>query len=948
MSRIRTILLPLTALFLAASLDAASTIKTIYIVPSSHFDRGFIVPPKEISEMAAAHIEAVIDTAEKDPNFRWTIESVWQVLAFLDHSRGLGDILPGHPERIEELMQLIRSGRVDLSAVWGSLHTEFLGAEELNRIAYDFARLHRTYSIDSRLAVLNDVPGQPFSLASVLAGSGVRYLLVGANQFIGGGTSLSPGNVPFYWQGPDGQRVLTWVSQSPRGGYTEAITDYFLDPFTRDPYSRLNAWKIFNPKVPVPSDLQMMQKGMDILLKRFADAGYRYDAALVMHTHDFLSPSSVTDLERAVALWNGARRVPELRIATASEFFRYMEERYGSVIPTERGEWSGLWSEAKTSSPQISALARVAHHRIPAAETLWSALALDRQIPFPAGDFYRLYHLLFWYDEHSGAGNVGWPGLNTRELLNQQNREYVGFMKEATESSGRLLQSGSSILTSSTGNARPPTPVRTWPLLIWNALSWKRTEIVSTAPPEPNSHVVAVRDCRNGQSVPFDVDAGGSLIFLARDVPSIGYTMFEVDAALGIGKSTLADEPYKGVLENGRFRIAMNRDGSIESLFDSAAQRELVNPRASVPFNHLLRTEGDEPASLPVPFEPRITVERGRVITQLMVRRIGSGFRSTRVRLYNGLDRNGLDRVEIDNSVDASSLPFASARGNFDSYSFCFPFALDAASLIVRPQEQFGFLALPQDYLPGARRDAVTSQHAIALSDAHATIILAHRQAFHFIFPGYIRTQPSSAQKPALPAMFQGKWPLPEATLFSRAFRRSNQGDMRLYGITTFPTVEPGLGNEYEFDYAIAPAAASFDPVSAMRFGSSFDVPLHATYIPFPPSPQRSYFSVDQPNIRIDTVKQAESGPLADITPVNLENAAREKEYVIRLQEISGRNTPRAVINLPGPVKSAEITDITEQNVIEKISALNPMVVSVKPYETLTIRFEAETSAMRR
>ena len=49
--------------------------------------------------MASQHIDEVIDAAEKDPNFRWTIESTWQVLAWLEESRGLGDILPGKPAK---------------------------------------------------------------------------------------------------------------------------------------------------------------------------------------------------------------------------------------------------------------------------------------------------------------------------------------------------------------------------------------------------------------------------------------------------------------------------------------------------------------------------------------------------------------------------------------------------------------------------------------------------------------------------------------------------------------------------------------------------------------------------------------------------------------------------------------------------------------------------------
>ena len=79
------LLLPLLILFLAQGVLAQparlpeSTIKTVYIVPTSHYDFGFVEPPDQVRERAARHIDAVIKSAEADPNFRWTIESVWQV-----------------------------------------------------------------------------------------------------------------------------------------------------------------------------------------------------------------------------------------------------------------------------------------------------------------------------------------------------------------------------------------------------------------------------------------------------------------------------------------------------------------------------------------------------------------------------------------------------------------------------------------------------------------------------------------------------------------------------------------------------------------------------------------------------------------------------------------------------------------------------------------------------
>jgi len=60
-----------------------SPIKTIYVVPSSHYDFGFVEPPSAIRERAARHIDEVIRTAEENRDFRWTIESVWQINEWL-------------------------------------------------------------------------------------------------------------------------------------------------------------------------------------------------------------------------------------------------------------------------------------------------------------------------------------------------------------------------------------------------------------------------------------------------------------------------------------------------------------------------------------------------------------------------------------------------------------------------------------------------------------------------------------------------------------------------------------------------------------------------------------------------------------------------------------------------------------------------------------------------
>ena len=65
-------------------------------------------------------------------------------------------------------MNLIKSGRIGLSTAWGSMHTDFMGGEELNRMCYDYTKLNRSYGVSSELAKMDDVPGHP-TLDSVRA-----------------------------------------------------------------------------------------------------------------------------------------------------------------------------------------------------------------------------------------------------------------------------------------------------------------------------------------------------------------------------------------------------------------------------------------------------------------------------------------------------------------------------------------------------------------------------------------------------------------------------------------------------------------------------------------------------------------------------------------------------------------------------------------------------------
>ncbi len=917
----------------------ASTIKTVYIVPFSHYDFGFVEPPEQVRERAARHINEVIRVAEEDPNFKWTIESVWQVNEWLKRQRKSESVLPKDKEKIERLMKLIRSGRIAMSMAWGSMHTDFMGGEELNRLAYDFTKLKSSYNITSELAMMNDVPGHPTSLPSVMAGSGAKYMVTGANTFINNATALAPGKVPFYWEGPDGSKVLLWISQGNRGGYVEAVTEFYLDPFSHDPYTARRPFEMFNPDmIGKTTPIQEMEIGMTRLLDRYNEAGYKYDAVMAMYSHDFVEPTDVLNLQKAIALWKKHHPEIELKIATPPEFFKHVEGKYGSQIPTYKGEWSGLWSEAKTQSPRISAMARYTQDHAPAAETLWSAIAMTRDIPAPVGNFASIWDRTLTYDEHSGAGNNGWPQLNSRQPLEEQNRQYVEMTSKAKAETDMLLRDGVNLIALPTRFDSPvASPANVRPVIVYNDLSWTRSDVVKVAPPDANTRIIGVKDSA-GTALPFDIDEGSNAIFVAKDIPASGYSTFEVSTAAGRPATTL--RPAAGTsITLGSHTVDVAANGSIRSIRDVRSNRELVNAKGELPFNELLRVEGSDASKIFYPRAVKVTVKKGVQMSVIEVTRPDSAFPTTTIALYNGIDS-----VELRNELDPSKFPFAGGNGNWnDSYFFAFPFNVSAEGLNVLRGGQKWFDRLPDDYMDGARKDSVTTRHSIGVTDGKQTVMTAHRQAFHWSYSSFVPTKikTKDAPKDFLPALYVGKFPLPEATLFSRAIRHSNQADTHDLSIVNLATVEPGLEGNLVFEYAFS-ASGVFDPVAAWRFGSQFNVPLRAQYVAVKPMLNNaSYFSVDQPNVQIVMVKPlADSIIKGEVSSAPL-NPKPNKLFAIRLQEFAGRGGD-VRIQLPGKIKSASIVSLTEDREISKVSQIEPLTVAIKPYQTLTVKIEVE------
>jgi alpha-mannosidase len=203
------------------------------------------------------------------------------------------------------------------------------------------------------------------------------------------------------------------------------------------------------------------------------------------------------------------------------------------------------------------------------------------------------------------------------------------------------------------------TQTKGTPVIVYNPLNIAREDVVEATLVFAGGSPKAVRVVGpDGKDVPAQVIAGNRILFLAK-VPSVGYSVFDVQAADTPAASTL--KVTESSLENARYRVALNAYGDVGSIFDKVLNKELLSGPAR------LEIKTDNPAAWPAwnmdyqdqmraprayvqgPPVVRIT-ENGpaRVALEVTRQTEGSKFVQT-IRLSAGDAGN---RVEFGNSID--------------------------------------------------------------------------------------------------------------------------------------------------------------------------------------------------------------------------------------------------------------------------------------------------------
>jgi hypothetical protein len=871
----------LSFIFLISTVTSA-TIQEIYIVQLTHLDIGFTAPPDDVADECKERIDQVLGYLDIYPQFKWTIENIWQLEQWLNRTYD--------PEELQKLFDYVRDGRISIGGGYANMHSSMLGYEEMNRFFYPAQRLRKEFDIDIMVMLMNDVPGWSWAIPQAAAKSDIGFLLTGPNTWLGGAADIPLSDRPFYYEGPDGSRILTWMGY---GAYLEGTFDYYLH-----------------------SSQSQMEEKVLARIQEWESAGYPYDAILILDgTGDNGMANNVIGTFGNVEWWN-ANHTSQMILSTPEEFFRHMEETYHGSFPVYSGDSAGLWAGAVNSAVPVSqGWVRIAGDRILSGEKLAAINYLNGE-EFPSDQIKHIYQSMHTFDEHSGAG-TGWPGMLTKEEIDRSNEIDFETAQRAYTSSESLLNRALRELGDAVGSDSPA-------ILVFNPLSWVRTDIVRVQLPQAvYKSGFILRDDVTMKEIPYERLENQTIEFTAVNVPPVGYKLYSGESVSDppVYKDRVILSNNNRTIENDFYRVSISPEGL--SIWDKDSGRELVNHGGDFSFNGVLRSTHMEDffgiyhnlSSGPV----TISGDPGPISGELVIDFISSCLAKVQIILYGDIKR-----IDLVNSLDKGRMPFVPYARHSEHYYFTFPFDLDITDRFqVSIENPDMFIHPDRDYLPGAFVGNFVSQHVIDMRETDGFgVMMANRESFlNEIGSTYHRN-----------LIFQPD----EATIVTRSIQKIDQGETSDQGIVTITSLDNGIEMS-DFHYAItsshilAGSLREETPAESARFGWSFNNPLEALLIRGNPgsrahieSDEESFFNLSHDNVILVSVKKAEFNGDSDI--------------ILRIQEIGGISSPGVQLLAAYPFSHAELNTTTEESIPGVIFPTNPIIFDIEPHETLTIR----------
>ncbi len=668
----------------------------VYITPHAHTDIGYTHRQPEVAERMSRNLDTAVETLKTTDQFSYILDSAWAAEDYC---------ATRSPEKRDELIRLIREGRIGLPSNYVDLLTQTASLEDLIHNG-DFSEgLLGPEGLRADRVDMVDVASATGAYPTILSGMGVKWLLHANNQdrgpfrFNGGLHRHSP----FWWQGPDGSRILVWLSRM---------------------YCELK--KVCGS----PGSIEAAERGLGMWLMDYARADYAPDAVIL-----YGMEADNTDLDVRMAdfvrEWNGTYDYPRLIPSNGSSFFEYVSSRWGDRFPVYQGDEGAWWEDGAASSLRETVRLRRAQDGLKCAEPLESFAAILSGGRFPLHQYDEAWRQVLLYDEHTWGSFMSQADPDA--LLQADSWAYKQAMSdEAFSRTNALLWRSASRLSLMWNNDGRE-------IVVYNPYSfpqagWALAEIAKR-------EAICLSDGSEAEWRTVSTSASQRQVLLkVEELPGYACRRYRLrprrEEDRGGWSRPLPVSP-RMVLENRWYRVTVDTEaGTICSLYDRELDRELC----AQPIGRLLYAVGGEgsrlrgnhaglrrdPPEIRHAFLPRETAAEETALDQRLTL-TGDGIRA-RVQMTVILPK---DRKELLLRYDVDKEATMSPEAVYVAFPFDEP-----AGAPVLSDSQTGWVDWMRDTLPGCCREWLPLQTSVLLRGRGHDIQLASPDAFLFTVGG--------------------------------------------------------------------------------------------------------------------------------------------------------------------------------------------------------------------
>ncbi|HLW87670.1 MAG TPA: glycoside hydrolase family 38 C-terminal domain-containing protein [Terriglobales bacterium] len=502
---------------------------TIRAVGNSHIDMAWLWPWTETVEVVRNTFQSALNLMREYPDFRFTMSS----------ARTYEWIEEKYPDLFKEIKQRVQEGRWEvIGGMWVEPDLNMPAGESLVRqILVGKRYFQKTFGVDVKIGWNPDSFGYNWQLPQIYKKSGIDYFvtqkLLWAHEF-----TTFPYKL-FWWEAPDGSRLLTYFPHDYAGGIDG-------ESMAKD----LSIWapSMYGPQLA--------------------------DTPEMMHLYgvgDHGGGPTRTMLDNAIRLMSPDVVYPKFEFGNAQGFFEDLEKRLPAMdVPTWKDELYFQYHRGVfTTQAETKRRIRRSEELLLDAE-MYSSVASLYGRTYPQQELEVAWkNLLFdhFHDIMPGSG------IAVNYLEAKRNLEDVG-------------RAGREVMDGALGEilAHINTQGEGVPVTVFNSLSWPRTEVIEIEAQLPGrAQYVEVVDSAGkpaeSQLLAIDPDTHRTRVLVLSHIPAVGYATYFLRAAAKPAVNHSVVKASASALENEFIRVRIDpRTGCMTSLFDKRSQTEALAP----------------------------------------------------------------------------------------------------------------------------------------------------------------------------------------------------------------------------------------------------------------------------------------------------------------------------------------------------------------------------------